>query len=553
MRDIVSPLVGIRSPFGPRRGDPDLYLPFALTGTLDPRITFSRPSLATMYDSTGKLTYAPNNLILRSNAFSTSPWSASGVTLTSGVADPFGGTAAFTMTATGVNGGITQTYSSSTLMVHSIYIRRRTGTGIVRLYTPAAGGTNLSLTSSWIRVSTQGPALSGTGYFIVNMATIADEVDIAYAQAEAVTYQTTPGTYNATTSAAYYGPRFDYNPDTLVARGLLIEEARTNVCLRSEDFTTTWSVSNATITANSIGSPDGVATADTWTSGLTVYPSVFQTITVTNALAYTATFYAKAGTSSSIQVELRGAAGSSPDGTFDLSTGVATVAPGATGSPVVSMVSVGNGWYRCAVTKTSTSTSFIFIIGQFTSVIGNTVYLWGAQLEAGSFATSYIPTAASTVARSADSATMTGTNFSSWYNQTQGTFVVNVAPNGLAATIPVAFAASDGSTANIHQTYGISTNWDNNTVVSSVTQTSLSVAGYLQGSSSRLGFAYALNNFALVHNGASPSTDSSGSIPAVNRLDIGNRLGALSLNGHIASLAYYNTRLPNATLQSLTT
>jgi hypothetical protein len=55
------------------------------------------------------------------------------------------------------------------------------------------------------------------------------------------------------------------------------------------------------------------------------------------------------------------------------------------------------------------------------------IYAWGAQVEAGAFATSYIPTVASQVTRSADSAVMTGTNFSSWYNASEGTFYCEAA------------------------------------------------------------------------------------------------------------------------------
>jgi len=562
-------------------GNPALDLPFALTGTLDPRITFSRPSLATMYDSTGKLTYAPNNLLLRSEEFDNAAWSKINATVTANATTaPDGATTADLITSTVAGGFILQNQSTTadtTNYIYSVYIKNNTATTDTQIFmetnTPGntyriativwSGATLVSITGTvagftsvgngWYRVYILG---TNNSQSVINLWIRPSAAGTASmyawgAQLEAVTYQTTPSAYNATTSAAYYGPRFDYNPATLVARGLLIEEARTNICLRSEDFTTTWSVANATITANSIVSPDGVATADTWTSALTVYPSVFQTITVTNAVAYTATFYAKAGTSSSIQAELRGAAGSSPDGTFDLSTGVATVAPGATGSPIVSMVSVGNGWYRCAVTKTSTSTSFIFIIGQFTSVIGNTVYLWGAQLEAGSFATSYIPTAASAVARSADSATMTGANFSSWYNQTQGTLLAQFAgpASGTCGIVSV-----DDDTAN-EQIRLITSGTDPKFDVTDggSPQADIDVGTVASGTSYKFAGAFNVNDFAACIGGGVVGTDTSGTLPTVDRMRIGSTQAGNVLNGHIASIAYYNTRLPNATLQSLTT
>jgi hypothetical protein len=83
------------------------------------------------------------------------------------------------------------------------------------------------------------------------------------AQLEPVTYQTVPGPYVATTSAAYYGPRFDYNPVTLAPLGLLIEEARTNLALYSAQFDDAWWAKiGATITANTTTAPDGTAGAD---------------------------------------------------------------------------------------------------------------------------------------------------------------------------------------------------------------------------------------------------------------------------------------------------
>jgi hypothetical protein len=535
---------------------PTLNLDFTTMTALPSTITFSRPSNATYYDSTGKLTYAPNNLLTQSNTFTNAAWAKPGSpTIASGVTDPLGGTNAWTITNAAVdNSGVFQNTGSSASnnTLGTFWLRRRTGTGNVSLFTSGGSvGAALTLTGSWQQF-TQTNAPNGSGFFGLTLRTIGDAVDVYAPTFSAVTYETTPRTQDQviTTSAKYYGPRLDYNPATLAARGLLIEEARTNLCLRSEDFTTTWTAVTSTITANSIIAPDGLTTADTWTSGSVIYPSVFQTITVTNSTPYTATFYAKAGTSSTIDGELRGAAGTTIDGTFNLSTGVATVNPSATVITVVSMVPVGSGWYRCSITKTSTSTSFLYIIGQLTSVIGNTVYLWGAQFEAGSFATSYIPTAASSVARSADTASMTGTNFSSWYNATAGAFLVQF--DTPASGTRIISAADDNTANNNIQMLTSGTDPTFLVTTSGTAQASIDAGTVAANTVYKFAGTYSANDFAACISGGTVGTDTSGTIPTVDQLRIGAGQAGNTLCGHIALLVYYPQRLPNATLQSLT-
>jgi hypothetical protein len=190
-----------------------------------------------------------------------------------------------------------------------------------------------------------------------------------------------------------------------------------------------------------------------------------------------------------------------------------------------------------------------------TNDVGGTIEVWGAQLEAGAFATSYIPTVASQVTRSADVATMTGTNFSSWYNQSEGTFVASAStlkPPSVATANFIAIA-SDGT---------------QNERVQNVIDTANVTAGVIDGNVSQANFtnaytlnqilnsaiAYKVNDFAASFNGGTATTDVSGTIPTVNRMSLGSSWDGANffLNGHIRQIAYYNTRLPNATLQALT-
>jgi hypothetical protein len=381
------------------------------------------------------------------------------------------------------------------------------------------------------------------------------------AQLEPVTYQTTPSTYVATTTAAYYGPRFDYDPVTLAAKGLLIEEQRTNLALYSEQFdNAAWTKGDTAVTANATTAPSGATTADLLTETATTnFHFVLQAVT-TAAGAATATVYAKLASGSRNLVVY-------PQGTtvgyaiFNLSTGAITASGG--GALLSSSITpAGNGWYRCSVswTASATSTNFVcYLTNSTTNPAPNYagdgtsgVFIWGAQLEAGAFATSYIPTVASTVTRSADVATMTGTNFSSWYNQSEGTFVAG-ADSYLVdtSTRSILTVYASGTPANNIRIL----NTDNRQlqVNNSGNQVDLDGGTPTANVVSNVAAAYKVNDFALSLNGGTAVTDTSGTIPTVNTLAIGaGEFDNTRINGHIRSIAYYNTRLTNTELQTLT-
>ena len=247
---------------------------------------------------------------------------------------------------------------------------------------------------------------------------------------------------------------------------------------------------------------------------------------------------------------------------FNLSNGTVSGTVAGVTQATADITNVGNGWYRCTIYGTCTAASNSFRAYTMTDAttftyLGNGTsgaYLWGAQLEAGAFATSYIPTVASTVTRSADVATMTGTNFSGWYNQTQGTFVVGADVNGSSATNPALFGATDGTSNNRINPFASGANWIGFAAAGGVTQASVNVAGYSTAAPFRYAIAYAVNSFNAALNGVAGSEDTSGSVPVgLTQLAIGSlTAGSLVLNGHIRSIAYYNTRLPNAQLQALT-
>jgi len=232
---------------------------------------------------------------------------------------------------------------------------------------------------------------------------------------------------------------------------------------------------------------------------------------------------------------------------------------------------VGNGWYRCSMTFTLSSTPatdrIIFAVsdgGDFNDAYGRSytgdgysgIYLWGAQLEAGAFPTSYIKTTSAQATRSADSASMTGTNFSEWYRQDEGSLVVNgISASGIASNAQSFYTIHNNSNSNLI-TFGRnpSTNpslyiqKDGSAQAAIISTQSLSDNQEIKAAS-----AYGFNNSASSVDGETAQTDSSCVIPSVLTLRFGDRNDGLrTLNGHIKRLAYYPARLTNAQLQALT-
>ena len=355
-------------------------------------------------------------------------------------------------------------------------------------------------------------------------------------------------------------PRFDYDPVTLVCKGLLIEEQRTNSLLRSEQMgTSPWSVLNATVNATGGISPANTNTANVITDNATTGAhGVFVLNGWPSGVQSTLSVYVKADTLSKVAI---GNASTGAYSYFDLQSGTNVAnATGFTGT----ITPAGNGWYRITATHTASASqtlgifSYVNVGNPSYSGTGQSFYAWGAQLEAGAFATSYIPTVASTVTRNADVVSMTGTNFSDWYNASEGAFAVQFDYGNAASNVSAGgrfiLSASDGTSGNRNVIYNRS-----GTAASGLTQVG-GVTQALPGSGTviaadtvaRSVYAYATDNFGFSLDGGAAATDTSGSVPTVDRLAIGGTgTGtAAFLNGHVASLSYYPQRLINAELQS---
>jgi hypothetical protein len=165
--------------------------------------------------------YAPHNLIAYSGDLTQAAWSRSNVTVAGGVADPFGGVGAQTVTATAANAFIDQfATATGANYVSSLWARRRAGSGLVKLADPGHDGatTTLALTSSWQRFWIAGPPASGHVSSLLNLATSGDEVDVYGAQIEQ-SLIATPGPYLATGAVPSNGSPLIYVNGALPGAG----------------------------------------------------------------------------------------------------------------------------------------------------------------------------------------------------------------------------------------------------------------------------------------------------------------------------------------------
>jgi hypothetical protein len=177
------------------------------------------------------------------------------------------------------------------------------------------------------------------------------------------------------------------------------------------------------------------------------------------------------------------------------------------------------------------------------------------QLELGAFATSVIPTTTIALTRNADVATMTGTNFSSWYNAVEGTLFANFVPS-IATSCAVLGIDSGVSTSQdsiLVQVLSGSTLTGRVRYPGTTDAAALALGSLTANSQTKITFSYKTNDFAGTLNAAAVVTDTSGSVvPSPIRLFVGSNSFANTVNGTISRIAYYPTRLPNTTLQALT-
>lgn len=560
-------------------------------------ITFSRSSNATRVGPDGKIAYAPHNLLTYSEQLDNAAWNQASLTVTANATAAPNGTA----TADKLIANTTNTYHqvsesvttvASVVYAFSVYLKMgesryanllmnnnggfsaigvdmQAGTIVTNsVGVTQTTGSIQSVGNGWYRATVFVQAASTSIDFRITASNSAntswsfagDGSSGFYAWGAQVSAGSIAGDYTPTTSAAVYGPRFDYDPVTLAAKGLLIEEQRTNLITYSEQFdNAAWTKGDITVTANTTTAPDGTTTAEKITESATNFSHLAYQSFSASATAYTVTVYAKAAERSWIYLRFDTDA---PviSAWYNLSTGtVGTVGSGVTAS----ITSVGNGWYRCTYTRTATATTQYAVVGVsnadgtafYTGDGTSGVYVWGAQLEAGAFATSYIPTVASSVTRSADVASVN--TLSPWFNAVEGTLFAQFDEyiSSSSITNQVFASLNDGTANNEMLLYRSGGGFDarfailTSGALQADVATSITIA---QNTAYKTAGAYKLNDIAASTSGNTPGTDTSATIPTVSALQIGGGRGTTAFSGHLRRLAYYPRRLTNAELQALT-
>lgn len=367
-------------------------------------------------------------------------------------------------------------------------------------------------------------------------------------------------------------PRFDYDPITLAAQGLFIEESRTNsirnntmvgaVAGTPGTLPTNWTISGSgtgtlTRTVVGTGTANGITYADIRFSGTTS--------TTNFVVAFEPTAGAPAASSGqtwtgSVYLALVGGA------ITNISAIRAVQLTGRTGAGAATTDSFNSGDQKAVLTGTLQRYLHSATLANATTVglqpgvavafasgvaIDITLRIGLPQLEQGAFATSVIPTTTTALTRSADVASVN--TLSSWYNATEGTLFADVTitytvPSG---SFPVSAAFTDGTVNNAIQLGYVTTS-----VASfEITAGGASQAGLFPtnvAANRRTAGAYKVNDFAVSTNGGTVVTDTLGTVPIVDRLRLGERVTGNNLNGYIRHITYNPRRLADANLQAIT-
>ena len=245
--------------------------------------------------------------------------------------------------------------------------------------------------------------------------------------------------------------------------------------------------------------------------------------------------------------------GQGPTVEFDLTALTGSVVDGS--GVTYGIEEYGNGWVRCSVTGTcvsSGSTALTFYLdgyGAFTGDGTSGIYIWGAQLEAGAYATSYIPTLGASVTRLADACSKTG--ISSLIGQTEGTLFVDFESGNFSAASAWAISVNDGTTGNhIGIRKSGSTEYFVSLSASGVLQAFFSLGFY--GGRHKVALAYSNNDVVAYVDGVLAGSDTSATIPATSVLDVGNLVSGRVMEGAAYQALLFKTRLTNAQLAELT-
>jgi hypothetical protein len=537
-----------------------------------------RATTATRVNSAGLVELVPYNLFTYSQTFSNADWTKNNVTLTGGQSGYDGSSNAFLLTDNSTNDVhvVRQTPIVSGQYTISVYAKANTlnfvwlrgvqssanvrawfnlSTGTVGTVETNGTATIESVGNGWYRCSlTIADFQSGFESYIgvsnangtISYVGSGQSIYIQNAQSNLgliKPYQRTETRLNI--------PRLDYSNGSCPS--LLVEPQRTNIVTYSEQLdNSNWVKGDATISANSAIAPNGTNTADKFIANSNNAAHFFYQPVPTGSCSFS--IYAKAAEETVFSMWLNDF---SKNAVFDLSAGTVVLSNVSSAN----ITDVGNGWYRCEAYDT-TSTSFVGVFGRNAAAyIGNGVngmFFWGAQAEAASYTTSYIPTTSAAVTRNADAISKTG--ISSLIGQTQGTLFIDIVfKNPLTSinrfmSITEAGWQADGSIRIEMNTSELTVDIVNNgSSIGAITY----LGTFTPNTRYKIAVAYKQNDCQMYFNGINAGSDTStGVMPTCFQLylnALGGGFNAPYEASNINSAALWKTRLTNAQLAQLTT
>jgi hypothetical protein len=577
-------------PSGYRDGKLYSQKPLSSSGEL----TFSRGSdiEATRVASNGYIEKAKVNLLLQSNSFTNAPWETIDSSVTGGQSGYDGSSDARLLENTDAGGYIRQNIILSGVQTLSVYAKAGTldfiriratvsGTNVdayfdlsTGTYAGTAVGTAIDATitsmgSGWHRCSLtyNETNIDLRIYPAIAYNDLTDTSGNIYIQDAQLNYGLVAQTYQETTTAAVVSgitdnmPRLNYDPANPTCPSLLLEPSRQNLVESTEFFgASNWILSGSAITTNATTSPEGVANATKLEGdGSSVNVRLYDNYSYPSTGDYTFSVYAKAGTNDFVLISILGVDGGKAR-YFDLVNGIA-------GSVDSKIEAIGtDGWYRCSFTTTLTGPD---ITGNFNIYVpysidttsfpsagdanGQYVYIYGAQLEAGSYPTSLIPTYGTSATRTADACSKTG--ISSLIGQTEGVLFADFVVNGRAQNANILNSEKNtissfflGAKANGQIDAGL---FENSANVARITAGNVSV-----GQRAKVAYAYKSGDSALYVNGTLVGTSSQAfTLPStLDDLFFNDTATYFNYQENVSfnQALLFKTRLTNAQLAELT-
>ena len=488
-------------------------------------LSFTRASNGTRVNSAGLVEVCPWNLQTYSQNFSNAVWSIINGTATHSQTDPNGGTSATKIVFSSVGTLETTLTDLSTTDAYtlSIYVRSESGSVNFQIGNLSGGAfVTRTATTTWQRFEVSQTPTGATRYPAYVKSTGATTLYVAFAQ---LNIGATAKPYFPTTDRLNV-PRLTYQNGGGGCPSLLLEKQSTNLAIYSQQFNAGYTTYNGTTTDNFAIAPDGTQTA------AKVETVSFNSATLrqtngglTNGQPYTLSLYIKQG--------------SGITGFLDIGDTASTV-----------NITPTNEWVRYTYTA-NWDTTLNFIDIELRGTNGSYCYIWGCQLEAGSYATSYIPTTSSSATRVADSCFKTG--ISSLIGQTEGTIFWEGSQIGAATSVP--FQLSDTTNANRVQ-IEIGSSGQPLLVATSggVTQAVITGSSYTIGQNRKIAVTYKNNDFRLYQNGVLIGSDTSGSVPlSLTAIYLGSEAGTPYLNLEIKQIVNFKTSLSDAECIALTT